>query len=755
MKKSGIRILTIFAVLFPFLSFSQWEAVYHGADSTNEITGISFYTATEGYIASGSYIGYTQDGGKSFQKKTISFSNVNFNGYGVNLTFGFTPAGITALAKDRLLVYGDYGLEPAILYSADAGNTFKLVYHKNIPLNTSNVYNKVREMRFYNSTTGYAIQNDEIIKTTDGGQTWTISLRYENLGFADLSFPDATTGYAVSRSNVYKMNTSWGFWSELPNAPAGATKVSFVSSTTGYLHCIDNNGSRYYKTTNGGANWIPCSTADLRVPSAEDMEFVSETTGFVSTEGYQIFKTTDGGKSWELCKGSNTFTYLNYGFSRLFFYNGQTGWAGGYHDYLAKTTTGGDPTFPNARFKINKASFCTTGVVQLENHSRSGYNYQWYLNGSLLSTSYNASYSADASPYDTIRLVVSNGVDSDTAEEIVEAQAFGQFTFTSRPESDTACTEQGTYILIPNSDPNTYYTAYRGNIGDGWGYGNGGLLKLKCQYSGNSALIQYRVDATRTTACGTERKTNYHDIYFYSPLIDVAAKADTVCSDRQHFVTVTNSLWGYEYWVDSTKRVPGNGGVIKLPFTTGDRYTGYYPFWGAYATLRLKIFARHATWGCRNVFPRAEVDAVIRDPWAYAVAREYEYKTGQTINIQNNTIDGHSYVWRTEGEGVVNNGTTLFEPANLSFTQPGTYRINLYDTSKEGCTDTASTAVQVVEASSITRRQMEVCKTDTLQSEYYYKATDSYKDASGNLYITGAKMKLNYHFSTKGLEGWF
>jgi photosystem II stability/assembly factor-like uncharacterized protein len=244
-----VRSVLLSALLccFSLLSFSQWRPVYHGTDSTNEITGISFYTATEGYIASTYYIGYTQDGGKTFQKKQITYSNVNFNGNGVNLTFGFAPSGIKAFSKDKLLVYGDYGFEPAILSSADGGNSWKVVYHKNIDINSGTLANAVYEMKFYNSTTGYAVQKDEIIKTTDGGQTWTLSLRFPDLGFKDISFPDATTGYSISSSRIYKMNTTWGFWSELSNVPQGATKVSFSTPATGYLHCLGNDGPQYYK----------------------------------------------------------------------------------------------------------------------------------------------------------------------------------------------------------------------------------------------------------------------------------------------------------------------------------------------------------------------------------------------------------------------------------------------------------------------------------------------------------------------------
>ena len=760
MKMLRSALFSALLCCFSLLSFSQWKTVYHGTDSTNEITGISFYASTEGYIASTAYIGYTQDGGRTFQKKFITYSNVDFNGYGVNLTFGFEPAGIKAFSKDKLLVYGDYGFEPAILSSADGGTTWKVVYHKNIDLNSSSLANAVYEMKFYSSTAGYAVQRDEVIKTTDGGQTWVPAIRGLDLGFSDLSLPDATTGYAITGTRIFKLNLTWGIWSELSNVPQGATKVSFVTASTGFLHCRGYNGSLYYKTTNGGQNWTLCGTADLPAPFAEDMEFVNETTGFVAAEGYQIFKTSDSGKTWELCKGSNDFTYLGYGFSRLFFLNAQTGWAGGYHDLLSQTTTGGEPTLPKAQFKINKSTFCQDGTVQLENYSRSGYAYQWLLNGSPIATTYNASYKADASPYDTIQLVVSNGVDRDTAVQVTEAQAFGAFTFVSQPESDTACSSQSLNILIPNSDPNTNYGVTRGSGYEATANGNGGLLKLRITYYGSTGPVRYQVDAVRTTSCGVERKSNTHEIYFFSPYIDVTAQSDTVCSGITQYVKVLNSLPGYEYWIentwmDSVAHMMGNGGTILLPLKIKVPKLGIHDPRDPYLRLRVKIYAKHAVWGCQNIFPRTEVDMVVRDPWARFNVVDYEIKTGQSITVKNGTWDGDSYVWKAEGTGVNNNSSTAFEPADLSFSQPGAYKLALYATSKQGCSDTASTTLQVYDAATITRQQMAVCATDTLQSDYFYKALDSYKDAGGNLYITGSKMKLNSYFGTKGLEGWF
>src|SRR4029079_1699429 len=102
--------LFLLLVLFHSLSFSanaQMRQVYKDADENNHIYKISFYSPSEGYIAFGKWIGYTTDSGRTFTKKFITLSNVDFNGYTVNVTFGFEINGVKAFNKDTIIAYGD------------------------------------------------------------------------------------------------------------------------------------------------------------------------------------------------------------------------------------------------------------------------------------------------------------------------------------------------------------------------------------------------------------------------------------------------------------------------------------------------------------------------------------------------------------------------------------------------------------------------------------------------------------------------
>ena len=130
MRNFRLSLLLLFTV--PLCVCGQFRNIYSDPDPTNQIQGIHFISAKEGYVISKNWIGYTQDSGHTFIKKYITASNVDFNGYYVNLTFGFNPSGIHAFSKDTLIIYGDYGFVPAILVSSNQGNSFKLIYHSTL-----------------------------------------------------------------------------------------------------------------------------------------------------------------------------------------------------------------------------------------------------------------------------------------------------------------------------------------------------------------------------------------------------------------------------------------------------------------------------------------------------------------------------------------------------------------------------------------------------------------------------------------------
>ena len=406
---------------FLFLSHasSQMRHIYKDLDASNEIKNQSFYAPAEGYVASNKWVGYSQDSGHSFVRKYITLNNVDYNGYSVNLTFGFAINGVYAFNKDSILVYGDYGNIMSILFSKDGGNTFKLVAQGSVGSFT--------KILFTDANTAFAISQFVIWKTTDRGTTWSYIGSYASSG-AGMVIDMKSSGpsfLAVLHANaLYTSNNSGLNWTSR-SIPAGTPKaLSVLDVNKVWLSNNANFGSIYF-SSNGGVSWVLKNNPYTHEVSTNYLRFLNDTTGFAIDTSFNIIKTTDGGAIWEKLPRDTNFSYLGYTHTSIFFYNEQQFWAGGKFGFLEMTTNAGGTTLPNAQFVIDAGLLATNGTVNLKNYTKqgSGYTYKWYKNTVLLSTDYNASYISGRNYIDTIKLIaVKNGV-QDSITKIIDTRA--------------------------------------------------------------------------------------------------------------------------------------------------------------------------------------------------------------------------------------------------------------------------------------------------------------------------------------------
>ncbi|WP_040626695.1 IPT/TIG domain-containing protein [Mucilaginibacter paludis] len=387
----------------------------HVETAENHIYNGSLYTASEGYVSFLKSVGYTTDTGRTIIQKPINLTNVNFNNYTVNLTFGFEVTGIKAFNKNNIIVYGDYGLVPAILYSSDAGNTFKLVFHSQFSVIPGSW---ITDMIFpSNGLIGYATDADRILKTVDGGVTWTVSNTLAGAHYTKLQALSDNVIYAFSSygtTALYSTTNGGGSWTTLTLPPTKITSVYFLSQTKGWATDLENF---VYITTNG-ITWAKQNDNLISPFQATRMQFVNDSTGYALNGTFQIYKTTNSGKIWERLPRDNNYSYLGYGFNDIQI-SGSTIWAGGGHGFLELSTNSGGAPIPKALFKYDTTGLAATGKIKLLNYSRTGYSYSWLVNGKPVATTYNGSYPADIyAPNDTIKLICSNNGYADTATAI-------------------------------------------------------------------------------------------------------------------------------------------------------------------------------------------------------------------------------------------------------------------------------------------------------------------------------------------------
>ncbi|MBX2979597.1 MAG: T9SS type A sorting domain-containing protein [Flavobacteriales bacterium] len=186
---------------------------------------------------------------------------------------------------------------------------------------------------FLTEDLGYMNSNSLILKTIDGGETWTTTTHQGNVG-GNFSFPSSTVGYMAGFYDVIKKTTDGGnTWTTLTinNQALPIRAVSFPDVNTGYV--VSLNGF-IRKTTNGGATWT-AQTAPGN-PQFRHVHFVNVNLGTAIGENGAIRRTTNGGATWSSVTGAPS-TFLN----DIFFLDENIGFIVGGQGTMLKTTNGG------------------------------------------------------------------------------------------------------------------------------------------------------------------------------------------------------------------------------------------------------------------------------------------------------------------------------------------------------------------------------------------------------------------------------
>ncbi len=423
-KLPALRLLlaTLACVLcFSFQASSQMRKVYKDSDAS-DINKLSFLSPSQGYVAFANWLGYTADSGRTFLRKDVTLNNVDFNNYSVNVTFGFSISGVKALSKDTLLLYGHYGLVSAILYSVNGGNNFKLVFHGNA---SSSLTYGFQDMVFAGSSAkGFAIDQDRIMRTTDRGRSWSVVWPIPETYYSNLQAIDANNYIAFAdlglTSTRFLMSTDGGStWEQRPLPTGGLYYAYFLTSQKGWIHLSSTEGRLLYHTADGGRNWTKVNTRETSI-DIKKMQFVDDNTGFAITDDYDVYKTSDGGRTWEkLTHDSNYYSDMDMHLD-LQCLNATQLWAGGTRGFLEMSNNAGGPTIPQAYFSVDTTGMHIDNVVHLNNLGKTAYTYEWFVNGSFIVNSYNATYVHDKRhTTDTIKVVAHNGNVNDTTVEYV------------------------------------------------------------------------------------------------------------------------------------------------------------------------------------------------------------------------------------------------------------------------------------------------------------------------------------------------
>ncbi|PLX04188.1 MAG: hypothetical protein C0595_04260, partial [Marinilabiliales bacterium] len=223
-----------------------------------------------------------------------------------------------------------YDAEGVVIKTTDGGDTWTQV------LGGTN-QDGLEAVCFVSATTGFiAGWNDYFAKTTDGGSTWTtMTVGSDNWYFKDIEFYDANNGVAAAITNssgnvIYVTNDGGTTWTTATGINQDIQDVCYANATTLYAVGGDEKIS---KSTDGGSTWSEISSGTFTYYYF-GVDFVGD-FGIVGGEDGKILSTTNGGTSWQ------TFATGYENFYGAHVFNSDSAYMGGTDENIYKTTDSG------------------------------------------------------------------------------------------------------------------------------------------------------------------------------------------------------------------------------------------------------------------------------------------------------------------------------------------------------------------------------------------------------------------------------
>jgi photosystem II stability/assembly factor-like uncharacterized protein len=209
----------------------------------------------------------------------------------------------------------------------------KLILTLIIILSCSNVYSiegwsgyqtplsvKINDVFFVNQNTGWAAgANGKIVKSTDGGLSWTEQNSTATVSLWSISFVNENTGWCAGGninlftfSHVLVLGTTDGgnTWTALFDNHLLNTHLNriYIDNSFGFILGIGGNGGTtegfLIKSTNLGNNWMSSPSPDYK--NYFDVVFKDNNTGYILTkyaddvgnDTASVLRTTNGGSTW-------------------------------------------------------------------------------------------------------------------------------------------------------------------------------------------------------------------------------------------------------------------------------------------------------------------------------------------------------------------------------------------------------------------------------------------------------------------------
>jgi photosystem II stability/assembly factor-like uncharacterized protein len=316
MKKIFFVLLIIHCSII--ISNAQW--IQQNTGTTADLYNIKFINKYTGWVCGGGVILKTTNSGNNWLSLSLPVSKMLFEIHPVDSNVIYSVGMFETIIKST-----NGGTNWQIIRNGTSGNTYYCCY-------------------FVNKNTGWISGGAEkkILKTTNGGLSFD-SIVTSTSGFIqDIYFRDSSVGLYCDDNGAVRKSTNGGYnWFSV-NIPVGSyiydfQNFSFINNLTGWAVTYSR---KIFKTTDFGNNWDSICTIQNSGIELYSIFFTNDNNGYSGGSGYYFYKSTNGGYNW-------IQQYLAYplnGATSIYFINDTVGWKVANGGRICYTTNGGGIT---------------------------------------------------------------------------------------------------------------------------------------------------------------------------------------------------------------------------------------------------------------------------------------------------------------------------------------------------------------------------------------------------------------------------
>lgn len=345
--KKNFSIVFVLLLITNLVKAQDWIVLpYPGSPLTaEEIDYIFFRDDNNGVINtnfSSNFFKSTSDGGQNWS--SIVYTSSFYENMNEVLPI---DAQTFVGAGNDVVSYSPYIARGVIFKSIDGGTNWTRTY-----IDSAIQLDHICFMDNLNGiATGISSSYKAIIaNTTDGGSSWNW-IKIDTLGLPQsISYVDANFIWISTTNGLIKSTDGGNTWSCIhQNANTNFSKVKFINQNIGFAFSF--NYQEISKTTDGGSTWNVITGAS----GAYDIDFLDENKGYQVCYDGNILKTMDGGATWDTTTGITANKLV-----KIFMLNEQKGWISGTQVFLGTSGTGVSDdnikTFSTIKYIPNKES---------------------------------------------------------------------------------------------------------------------------------------------------------------------------------------------------------------------------------------------------------------------------------------------------------------------------------------------------------------------------------------------------------------